>query len=71
MTTFAALTHYDLRGKGTVYVVCNPHDCQDFSHLLGQRVEVDGAAFTVAAVESFAHGAPWAKGEPIGLLMSK
>ncbi len=68
--TFAPLDSYELSGKGTVYIVRNPWECVDFSHLIGKEAEIGWRVFRIVAVERFAHGAPWVAGEPIGLLVA-
>lgn len=52
-----------------IFVVPNPVECSDFTHLIGKRVAVDGALFMVSGVESFCHTAPWREGEKIGLMV--
>ena len=65
---FVSLTSY-ARGLLTVYIVENPHECDNWTHLGGADVEIDGRGYWVKAVEYFAHAAPWLAGEPIGLLV--
>jgi len=69
--TFSPLDSYELSGKGTVYLVRNPWECVDFSHLIGKEAEIYGRVFMIIAVERFAHAAPWVAGEPIGLLVAE
>lgn len=70
---FTSLGTFHINGRGTavyiVYTVLNPFECFDFSHLIGQLVLIDGEARKVAAVERYAHTAPWHKDEKIGLVV--
>ncbi|MBA3752756.1 MAG: hypothetical protein H0X01_01110 [Nitrospira sp.] len=68
LIVFTVLTTYHLAGKGTVYVVENPTECEDVTYLRGHRGRVAGRTIRIAAVECFAHAPPWRQGEPIGVL---
>ena len=52
-----------------VYVVQNPVECTDFSHLLGESVIINRELRKVAKIERFAHCPPWREGELIGVLL--
>lgn len=65
--SFKSKTSYRLTA-GKVFVVENPHQCNDFNHLLNQKVMVDGEEFIINGVEARMHGAPWKQGEDIGLM---
>jgi len=54
-----------------VMVVANPSECNDFKHLVGSTVNIDGEDREVIGVEFLAHGAPFKKGEPIGLMVKE
>lgn len=60
---------YFVTGLGQAFSADNPVETRDFSELIGHRVILDGRPARVKAVERFAHGPPWRKGEPIGLLV--
>jgi hypothetical protein len=57
--------------NGVTFIVDNPRECNDFLHIVGKVVEIDGERFEVLNVERFAHSPPWRKGEKIGLLVRK
>lgn len=67
---FNSETRYEIKGRGTVFVVANDRECYDFAHLLNQEVMIDGTVYLCRGVERFAHLPPWRKGEKIGLLVS-
>lgn len=58
-----------IHGRGHVAVVQNPHECEDFSHIVHHTVEIDGNSYYITAVESFAHAPPWKRGEGLGLVI--
>jgi len=66
MLIFDSISDYQVNGK-KVFIVGNPTKCDDFSHITGQPVEINGANYTAIAVESFAHSPPWRVGEKIGI----
>lgn len=66
-----SISTYQVIGRGTAFAVANPHECHDFSHLIGQKVKIDDAYFIVRGVERLAHTPPWKKGENIGLLVDE
>lgn len=65
---FVSLDQYKIAGR-QAYTVKNPAECNDFKHLIGASVEIDGKRETVVAVERFAHLPPYLKDELIGLLV--
>ncbi len=65
---FKSIDSYTVTGRGVVYAVKNPAQCNDFAHIKGHDVLIDGKDFHVSGVEFFAHTPPWREGEPIGLL---
>jgi len=42
-------------------------ETDDFAHLIGHTVEIDGERYRVKAVERFLHMPPWRAGEGVGL----
>ena len=52
--SFRLESTYELPGRGTMYTVKLDRDTDDFAHLLGQVVEIDGAPFLCRGVERFA-----------------
>lgn len=56
-------------GGSLSFGVLNPVECNDFAHLIGERVLVDGSMYMVKGVESFCHTAPWRKDEKIGIVV--
>ena len=55
--------------NGTTYVTTLDRDTDDFAHLIGAEVIINGALVTVVGVERFAHSPPWRRGEDIGLMV--
>ena len=66
---FESTGQYKIKGRGTAYTTTNPVECADFSHLIGQQVQIDGVLCMVRGVERFAHSPPWRAGETISLLV--
>ena len=60
---------YKIAGRGSVLVVENPHECDDFSHLIGHNHWVDGKLYHITGVESQGFIQPFPAGRPIGLLV--
>ena len=52
-----------------VFTVANPSQCNDFRHLIGQEVEINGKLYKVNGVHRHLHAPPWREGESIGLLV--
>lgn len=67
---FVSLSEWELSGHGPVFTVANPRQCQDFSHLIGSLVTVDGDEYHVIDVLRDTHATPWREEELIGLLVS-
>lgn len=67
MMDLLSMDVFESQGR-KVFVVRNPSECLDFSHLIGQRAKIDGEVCVIIGVERRTHSAPWKKGEPIGLL---
>ena len=70
MLTFENAERWEIAGRGTVFGVKNPTACDGFSHMLGQKVKINGELWVVRGVESFALAHTRA-GTPIGLLVKK
>lgn len=67
MVVFQSIGTVDLP-VGRVFLVRNDRDTENFGHLIGSPVIVDGQQFVCARVERYSHAPPWRKGEKIGLL---
>lgn len=67
---FRAVSWHRQPGR-MVFEVENPCDCMDFSHLVGEEVEIDHERFQVVQVELQRHTSPWRKGEQIGLVVDR
>lgn len=52
------------------FAVRNPSACDDFSHLIGHDVKLNGELARVHGVERQAHAPPWKAGEIIGVVVS-
>lgn len=68
MLEFTSLDFGVIRDHGDVYAVPNPFCCNDFGHLVGHKVKINGRLFLCTGV-CFPHEAPWRAGETIGLLV--
>lgn len=69
MYEFTSSEAFEVSGRGIAYPVANPVLCNDFSHLIGQVVRINGELRKVIAVERFMHMPPWRVGEEISLLV--
>ncbi len=71
MYSFKSTDSYTILSKNLkVFCVENPHDCEDFSHLLQQIVEIDGQNYKVVGVERFLIFGTYRKGLGIGLAVN-
>lgn len=63
--------HHDITGRGRVYVVSNPRDCQNdgWGWLIGKWARLDGRIVEVLSVESFRTFGVYPKGKPIGVIV--
>ncbi|RLI63010.1 MAG: hypothetical protein DRO67_06415 [Candidatus Asgardarchaeum californiense] len=70
--SFSSTNKATVKGKQVFYVE-NPEECHDehFSYLMNEIVSINNNLYKVLAVERFVHGAPWKKGEPIGLIVEE
>lgn len=66
---FESLSSWSPRGRGRIFVVENPAECQDFKHLIGRDAAINGDPYFITAVEHFAHAPPYRAGEKIGLVV--
>ncbi len=69
--TFAGLERMTVRGQGAIVSVELDRDTDDFAHLIGQRIVIDGRLETCFSVARVPHASPWKAGERIGLLIRK
>ena len=69
MAEFNAAGWFEIKGVGWEAAVRLDRDTHDFSHLLQQRVTIDGRSYVCIRVNRFAHAPPWRKGEHIGLVV--
>jgi hypothetical protein len=69
MYEFTSNDAFEVPGRGIAYPVANPVLCNDFSHLIGQEVRINGETRKVICVERFMHMPPWWAGEEISLLV--
>lgn len=63
-----SLDKFEVPGRGLIYLVENPFECNHFDHLIGQ-IQIDGMVRTVTGIERCVHTPPCRKGEKIGLLV--
>jgi hypothetical protein len=68
---FRSEDSFEISGRGLVHCVRLSEEVDNFDHLIGKPVEIDGRVHTVKGVEFFGHAAPYRKGEPIGLLIKR
>lgn len=69
MKTLKSLSSYQVQGK-PCFALENPSACENFDHLIGEVVEIDGVRYKIDAVERYAHTPPFRAGERIGLQVS-
>jgi hypothetical protein len=67
MHSFKSLYSFTVNGR-PCFAVENPEQCDDFAHLIGHEIEIDGRRCKVLGVERYAHTPPFRKGEHISLL---
>lgn len=68
---FIVLDRTNLKGVGLLVSVELDQDTDDFGHLVGKKIIVNGRLETCFSVERFNHLPPWKAGERIGLLIRK
>lgn len=65
---FKSLDSTFIKHKGwMLYMAYLDRETEDFSHLIGKDVSIDGKIMKCHAVERYLHNGPWRKGELIGL----
>ena len=60
-----------LKGVGVLVSVELDQDTDDFAHLVGKKIVINGRLETCFSVERFNHSPPWRAGERIALLIRK
>jgi hypothetical protein len=69
--SFTELDRITLRDIGTMVSVELDRDTDDFAHLVGKKIVINGRMEHCFSIERLAHGAPWKRGERIHLLIRK
>lgn len=70
MVKLTSKSTYIANGK-KCFAVENPFQCDNFEHLIGQKVEIDGNIKTIIGVERKTHSPPWYKGESISVMVNE
>ena len=68
---FTSLDRINVRGVGLLVSVALDQDTDDFSHLVGKKIVIDGRLETCFSVDRFNHLPPWKAGERIGLCIRR
>jgi hypothetical protein len=69
--TFTALDRFRSKRAGLLVTVELDRDTDDFGHLVGKRIVVDGKIEMCFSVERLPHAPPCRKGEWVSLLIRK
>jgi hypothetical protein len=69
--TFTAHDRTSVKDVGILVSVDLDRDTEDFAHLVGKRIIINGRLETCFSVERFNHLPPWKAGERISLLIRK
>jgi hypothetical protein len=69
--SFTELDRITLRDIGTMVSVELDRDTDDFAHLVGKKIVINGRMEHCFSIERLSHGAPWKRGERIHLLIRK
>ena len=69
--SFTSLDRINVRGVGLLVSVALDQDTDDFSHLVGKKIVIDGRLETCFSVDRFNHLPPWKAGERIGLCIRR
>jgi hypothetical protein len=69
--SFTALDRFRSKKVGLLVTVELDRDTDDFSHLVGKKIVVDGKMEMCFSVERLPHAPPCKKGESISLLIRK
>jgi hypothetical protein len=68
MLSFKSEATYEIAGHGTFHTVKLDRNCQDFTHLIGKEIQIDGVIYKCHGVERHPTRLHW-KDELIGLLV--
>ncbi len=69
--SFIALDRFRSKKSGLLVTVELDRDTDDFGHLVGKRIVVDGKIEMCFSVERLPHAPPCKKGESVSLLIRK
>jgi hypothetical protein len=69
--SFTALDRFRSKKAGLLVTVELDRDTDDFGHLVGKKILIDGKMETCFSVERLPHAPPCKKGESISLLIRK
>jgi hypothetical protein len=69
--TFTALDRFRSKKAGLLVTVELDRDTDDFGHLVGKKIVVDGKIEMCFSVERLPHAPPCKKGESVSLLIRK
>jgi hypothetical protein len=69
--TFITLDRFRAKRLGVMVTVELDRDTDDFAHLIGKRIVIDGKMEVCFAVERLPHAPPLKKGERVSLLIRK
>jgi hypothetical protein len=69
--TFTAIDRFRSKKAGLLVTVELDRDTDDFGHLVGKRIVVDGKMEMCFSVERLPHAPPCKKGESVSLLIRK
>lgn len=69
--SFVALDRFRSKKAGLLVTVELDRDTEDFGHLIGKRIVVDGKMEMCFSVERLPHAPPCKKGESVSLLIRR
>lgn len=69
--TFVTLDRFRAKKLGVLVTVELDRQSDDFAHLIGKKIVIDGKIETCFSVERLPHAPPIEKGERVSLLISK
>jgi hypothetical protein len=69
--SFTALDRFRSKKAGLLVTVELDRDTEDFSHLVGKKILIDGKMEMCFSVERLPHAPPCKKGESVSLLIRK
>lgn len=68
--TYFDIEHlHNIPGRGNIITTRLGEDVNDFNHLINKKITINGKQYLCTGVEHSMHGAPYKKGERIGLLI--